>query len=285
MAKNSANPQGFDPTTIQPQEEITTPQKPIQFTSRNPPWTYLKLQLYALIVPSIYINTNQLYPRINQPNTTTDLDALTARTFLTSALSQFLGLAGTAIPIDILKVFSEASPQNQNNVWIRVPREDASAVVAALSSWIGGSKGNGGGNVAWRICAKGNFLGALVAGSGADLFVPSWMGFCYNLMTRGYNVLVVALATEPFCQVVLRTGLEYELDTRLTGWIASVEHESRISQKRARSSPQRAAPGSWCYSWGLISYLPVAQLSDISSITLGELDSLSPYSFMQAECI
>ncbi|RMJ28377.1 hypothetical protein PHISP_00764 [Aspergillus sp. HF37] len=120
-----------------------TPQKATQFTSRNPSWTYLKLQL------------------INQPNTssTTTLDALTARTLLTSALSQFLGLTGTAIPIDILKISSSESPspQDQRVVWIRVPREDASAVVAALSSWIGGSKTSGGGNVAWRVCAKGNF--------------------------------------------------------------------------------------------------------------------------------
>jgi ribonuclease P/MRP protein subunit POP8 len=62
-------------------------------------------------------------------------------------------------------------------VFIRVPREDASAVVAALSSWIGsdtgagsGTGGGGGGSVAWRICARANFLGAVVAGSGAELF-------------------------------------------------------------------------------------------------------------------
>lgn len=63
----------------------------------------------------------------------------------------------------------------QKTVWIRVPRQDARAVVSALSSWVGvnntGGAG-GGGNVAWRICAKGNFLGALIAGSGGDLFIP-----------------------------------------------------------------------------------------------------------------
>lgn len=76
---------------------------------------------------------------------------------------------------------SESSPsqiqiqsqnRNQKFVWIRVPREDGSAVVAALSSWIGGSKASGGGNVTWRVCAKGNYLGALVAGDGGDLFMP-----------------------------------------------------------------------------------------------------------------
>lgn len=134
----------------------------INFTSRNPPWTYLKLQL------------------IHQPGTSTTvqsqpLDPLTARTYLNSALSQFLGLSGTTISIDILKI-SPDSPQQKpvdKMVWVRVPRQDASAVVAAVSSWIGGGTGSGSvGSVAWRVCAKGNYLGALTQGSGEDLFVP-----------------------------------------------------------------------------------------------------------------
>ncbi|KAJ5191702.1 uncharacterized protein N7498_010687 [Penicillium cinerascens] len=138
----------------------------IQFTSRNPPWTYLKLRL------------------IPQPDSTIPqpLDALSARTYLSAALSQFLGVTGTAIPIDILKTEHgsvsaakletpvAAGMSKYDCAWVRVPREDAAAVVSALSSWIGGS--GSGTNVAWRICAKGNYLGALVAGSGSDLFVP-----------------------------------------------------------------------------------------------------------------
>lgn len=112
---------------------------------------------------------------ISQPgNPVQSLDTLSARSYLSSALSQFLGLTGTAIPIDILKI-ENASPltDKYDSVWIRVPREDAAAVVGALSSWIGGgNKSETSADVAWRICAKGNFLGALVAGSGADLFVP-----------------------------------------------------------------------------------------------------------------
>ncbi|OJJ48881.1 hypothetical protein ASPZODRAFT_149883 [Penicilliopsis zonata CBS 506.65] len=123
----------------------------VTFTSRNPPWTYLKLQLIQ----------------------SSPVDPLTARTHLTSALSQFLGLTGTSIAIDILKIDS------QNLVWVRVPREDAPGVVAAVSSWVGSSSGssmsnntNNNNNIAWRICGRGNFLGALVNGSGGDLFVP-----------------------------------------------------------------------------------------------------------------
>ncbi|KAL4737529.1 hypothetical protein BDV11DRAFT_153826 [Aspergillus similis] len=144
----------------------------INFTARNPLWTYLKLQL------------------IHQPNTSdatksAPLDLLTARSHLSSALSQFLGLSGSSIPIDILSVFPDpesvtasSQPQSQSQsrplekfIWVRVPRQDASAVIAAVSSWIGGmGEEENGGSVAWRVCAKGNFLPALVNGDGGDLF-------------------------------------------------------------------------------------------------------------------
>lgn len=164
----------------------------IHFTSRNPLWTYLKLQLYVHVPGPILPNITTLghllndIPRITHPLSLSaaTLDAVTARTYLTSALSQFLGLTGTAIPIDILKI--EKARRGDVFMWIRVPREDVAAVVSALSSWIGGSTSTSttsstssagigvgdGGNVAWRVCAKGNFLGALVHGSGSELFQP-----------------------------------------------------------------------------------------------------------------
>lgn len=86
---------------------------------------------------------------------------------------------GTSISIDILKIehnppSKAPNPTSQYGrkgdlVWVRIPCDDAAAFVAALSSWVGGSNGA---NFAWRVCAKGNYLGALVAGSGADLFSP-----------------------------------------------------------------------------------------------------------------
>ncbi|RHZ62346.1 hypothetical protein CDV55_105313 [Aspergillus turcosus] len=157
---------GPTPSKRKSPEETDAPKPPpsakvLTFTSRNPAWTYLKLQL------------------ITQPPTSTTqppLDPLTAKTHLTAALSQFLGLTGTAIPLDILKIAPENKAQT---VWIRVPRSDAAAVVAALSSWIGGGGGSKSatatataGSVAWRVCAKGNYLGAVIHGSGGDLFVP-----------------------------------------------------------------------------------------------------------------
>ncbi|PYH33828.1 uncharacterized protein BO87DRAFT_459554 [Aspergillus neoniger CBS 115656] len=171
-------------TTPSKRKSSSSTPKTIHFTSRTPTWTYLKLQL------------------INNPptsTTSTPLDPVTARTYLSAALSQFLGLTGTSIPIDILKISPPSSSSTStggkagggggggaglgSTVWTRVPREDAAAVVAALSSWIGGSAnasggggsgdvGGGGGSVAWRVCAKGNYLGALVNGGGGEVFIP-----------------------------------------------------------------------------------------------------------------
>ena len=86
------------------------------------------------------------------------LDILTARTYLTSALQQYLGLSGTAIPVDILKMAG-------NEVWIRVPRETGNGVQGALSQWLGKD-----GNVSWRVKGQSDFVGILAVGRGQDLF-------------------------------------------------------------------------------------------------------------------
>ncbi len=120
-----------------------------QYTLRSPPWTYLHLSVQT--TPSKPIN----------PSSPAALDAITARTFLTAALQQFLGLTGTAIPIDLLKI-------EGHDVWIRVPREDGSAVVAALGGWTG--RGESGANVGWRVRGWDDWLFKLVGGTGEDLF-------------------------------------------------------------------------------------------------------------------
>lgn len=107
-----------------------------QFTIRNPPWIYLHLTLTS--------------PSSNAPQ----LDAVTAHLNLTAALSQFLGLHGTAIPIDILKV-------EDQDVWIRVPAQDKSALIAAAGGWVG--RGGEGwrlkGWSAWNAVAPGRDAG------------------------------------------------------------------------------------------------------------------------------
>ncbi|KAB8300233.1 hypothetical protein EYC80_000446 [Monilinia laxa] len=82
-------------------------------TIRAPPFSYIHLEL-------------QTSPLKKQ-----QLDDITAKSYLTSALTQFLGLHGAAIPIDILKTEGK-------DVWIRVMREDTSAAVAALGGWVKG---------------------------------------------------------------------------------------------------------------------------------------------------
>lgn len=82
-----------------------------------------------------------------------DIDILTFRSHLTSALSQFLGLTGSAIAVDFLKIEGK-------DCWIRVPRQDLSAVVAAVGGWVGGSEDF---QVGWRVKGSGNWLSTLIA--------------------------------------------------------------------------------------------------------------------------
>ena len=105
----------------------------LSLTLRNPPYSYFHLRLQSLDTQN---------PQA--------VDELTIRSYLTAALQQYLGLTGTAIPVDILKVEGQ-------NVWIRVPREDEVAVTAAVSQWVG-TKG-----VNLKIEARGTWLGGVVA--------------------------------------------------------------------------------------------------------------------------
>lgn len=114
-----------------------------RITVRDPPFTYLHLTL-------VTSSTSNAAP----------IDILTARAYLTSAVSQFLGITGTAIPVDFLKV-------EGRDVWLRAPREDAAAVVGALSQWVGKD-----GGVSWRVNGKGDWLGIVAAGDGQKLFQP-----------------------------------------------------------------------------------------------------------------
>lgn len=112
-----------------------------QSTLRKPSWTYFHLALFS--------------PYYSQRS----MDILTTKSHLNSALRRFLGLHGEAITVDILRV-------DKNEVWIRVPREDATAVHEALSSWTGdGVRFVVKGRDAWLIRLAGG-------GDGQDLFKP-----------------------------------------------------------------------------------------------------------------
>jgi ribonuclease P/MRP protein subunit POP8 len=105
-------------------------------TITTPPFSYICLELVSDTAARI------------------KLDEITVRTYITSALTQFLGLTGSAMSVDILKVQGKES-------WIRVPREDLSPVVAAMGGWFGKSEAEG--SVGWKVKASGNWLGVLVA--------------------------------------------------------------------------------------------------------------------------
>lgn len=143
----------------EPLPSVSNPPPPT-FPKRKPslPTTaaHSKAHTHTLIHPAPWL---YLHLELHGPTTTTsdDLDALTARTYLTSALSQFLGLTGAAIPVDILHL-------RGREVWVRVARGDGSAVVAAVSGWVGQ------GSVGWRVRGRGAWLGGLVGGDGGDLF-------------------------------------------------------------------------------------------------------------------
>lgn len=98
-----------------------TQQQPTKtLTLRNPAWSYIRLQ------------------RLQPPQNVSALDALTAHIQITAALHQFLGVHGAAVPVDVLKL-------EGSEVWIRVPAEDRSALVAAVGGWVGRA-GEG-----WRV--------------------------------------------------------------------------------------------------------------------------------------
>ena len=127
----------MDAETQKPLQEAESIPKEMTFTLRGSPYTYLHLSL-----------TN-----ISKSTDRAALDDITARTYLTSALSQYLGLTGSAIPIDILKVADQ-------DLWIRVPEQDASAVVAAVGQWANVPLG-----ITLKIEGRGEWLGGIVAGA------------------------------------------------------------------------------------------------------------------------
>ncbi|KAH7089733.1 hypothetical protein FB567DRAFT_627035 [Paraphoma chrysanthemicola] len=98
-----------------------------QSTFRRQTWTYLHL---TLITPSLTTSTTKPTTTTAITSTPPTLDPLTISPLLTQPLAQYLGTTGAATPIDILKTAGR-------DVWIRVPRQDARALRASLSTWVG----------------------------------------------------------------------------------------------------------------------------------------------------
>ncbi|QYT05868.1 hypothetical protein H0G86_012746 [Trichoderma simmonsii] len=109
---------------------------------KTPPFSYVHLELLT-----------------NPPDAAVELDNLQVKSYCTAALRQFLGLTGTAIPLDVLKV-------EGSECWVRVPREDLGSFAAALTAWKGTS--DGGIESLLRIKQCSDWLGAMVGSHGQD---------------------------------------------------------------------------------------------------------------------
>jgi len=105
-------------------------------TIKTPPFSYAYLELQS-----------------TSP-TPQSLDETTVSIYLTSALRQFLGLSGTAISVDILKV-------EGTQCWVRIPRGDLSVFVAAVGGWVGDG-------VSWWVRGSGNWLSVLGGRKGEE---------------------------------------------------------------------------------------------------------------------
>ncbi|KAI1853615.1 hypothetical protein JX266_001599 [Neoarthrinium moseri] len=88
-----------------------------------------------------------------------ELDAIQVRSYCTAALKQFLGISGTAISVDILKVDGAAC-------WLRIPRDDLAAFAAAITAWQGTYEG--GLHTTLRVKGCSDWLGTLVGRQGED---------------------------------------------------------------------------------------------------------------------
>ncbi|KAF2033545.1 hypothetical protein EK21DRAFT_58655 [Setomelanomma holmii] len=139
-----------------------------QSTFRRPTWSYFHL---TLITPSSLATTTSQTPTSPSQSSSADIDPITISPLLTQALRDYLGTTGAAIPIDILKTCGQ-------DVWIRVPRQDARAVRAGLSTWIGacdgeqipGVGGEGRLRVAWRVVGEAGTVLGVCGGKTAELF-------------------------------------------------------------------------------------------------------------------
>jgi ribonuclease P/MRP protein subunit POP8 len=87
------------------------------------------------------------------------LDALQVRSYCDAALSRFLGVTGSAIPVDVLKAEGE-------ECWLRVPHDDLGAFSAAVTAYPGLQ--HDGQSLVLGIRACGDWLGSLIGQHGQN---------------------------------------------------------------------------------------------------------------------
>lgn len=87
-------------------------------------------------------------------------DTLQLRSYCATALRQFLGATGEAIPIDVLLV-------RGNDCWLRVPRPDLGAFAAAVTAWPGVRSQEGVHSIL-RVRQASDWLGSMVGRDGQE---------------------------------------------------------------------------------------------------------------------
>jgi ribonuclease P/MRP protein subunit POP8 len=102
-------------------------------TVKRPDFSYAHLELVSQQHSSVD-SEHQTQQQQQDSQSLPQLDEIQVKTYCTSALRQFLGLSGSAMPLDILKV-------DGAECWVRVPREDLSRFSAAMTAWKGVNEG------------------------------------------------------------------------------------------------------------------------------------------------
>lgn len=118
-----------------------------QSTLRKPEWAYAHLKMIPASGKAKHSDTI---------DDTSSVDEITVYMHVQSALKSFLGFHGTTMTMDFLKV-------DGRDIWIRTPRQDLKALVAAVGGWVGSS------GEAMRVMSWGCW-GPSEGSSGMDLF-------------------------------------------------------------------------------------------------------------------
>ncbi|CAG9943201.1 unnamed protein product [Clonostachys rosea f. rosea IK726] len=109
-------------------------------TVKNPQFSYALLELVT-------------------DNEDAELDNLQVQSYCNTALRQFLGITGAAIPIDVLKVQGK-------ECWVRVPQPELGAFAAGITAWRGTIE-DGAQNIL-RLKQCSDYLGSMVGGYSQD---------------------------------------------------------------------------------------------------------------------
>ena len=141
MTQNSNQP---SQKNIFQQKDLEKSHDILTCTIKEPPFSYAHLELVTDTLSS---------------SSSITLDNLSLKSYCTTALRQFLGITGTAISIDILKV-------ENNHAWVRVPRPDLGSFAAAITAWRGTS--DNGEQVSLQLRQCSDWLGVMVGTDGQD---------------------------------------------------------------------------------------------------------------------